>query len=383
MNKIKVYHFHNGTGGGVLSIIKNLLEFSRNPQIENHVIYTINKLNNSNYNINNLKGATSERVFYYSPKWNFYYTCKQLSKLIPDANALLVTHDWLELGMISNLGLQNRVITFLHGDYDYYYQLAQLHESSVDLFIAIAKNIEQNLNYKLQSKNNNVTYLRFPVPVVNFSETINKNNIVFVGRKTVDKGFNLLPKIDALLKKNNILLNWHIVGDGDYIDKDLADWINSGRVKMYGKLSNESTLELIPKMNYYILPSIAEGMPVSLIEAMKAGLIPFVNDIEGGIQELIDQRETGYKVNLNDPQLYANYITEVHNNGSIIEKIRNNCTQIANKLFDPLQNSDLLEAAFLYAGQTEKRIKFASRIYGSRLDHHFIPNFITIAIRSI
>jgi len=383
LNKIKVYHFHNGTGGGVLSIIKNLLEFSRNPQIENHVIYTINKLNNSNYNINNLKGATSERVFYYSPKWNFYYTCKQLSKLIPDANALLVTHDWLELGMISNLGLQNRVITFLHGDYDYYYQLAQLHESSVDLFIAIAKNIEQNLNYKLQSKNNNVTYLRFPVPVVNFSETINKNNIVFVGRKTVDKGFNLLPKIDALLKKNNILLNWHIVGDGDYIDKDLADWINSGRVKMYGKLSNESTLELIPKMNYYILPSIAEGMPVSLIEAMKAGLIPFVNDIEGGIQELIDQRETGYKVNLNDPQLYANYITEVHNNGSIIEKIRNNCTQIANKLFDPLQNSDLLEAAFLYAGQTEKRIKFASRIYGSRLDHHFIPNFITIAIRSI
>ena len=383
MDKIKVYHFHNGTGGGVLSVIKNLLEFSRTPQIENHVIYTINKLNNSHYNINNLKGAASEQVFYYSPNWNFYYTCKQLSKFIPDSNALLVTHDWLELGMISNLGLQNRVITFLHGDYDYYYQLAQLHESSVDLFIAIAKNIEQNLKSKLQPKNNNVAYLRFPVPDVNLSETENRNNIIFIGRKTVDKGFNLLPKIDELLIKNNIFLNWHIVGEGDYVDKESAGWINTGRVKIYGRLSNESTLELIPKMNYYILPSIAEGMPVSLIEAMKAGVIPFVNDIDGGIQELINQRESGYKIYSNDPQLYANYIAEVHHDNSLFEKIKNNCILIANKLFDPLENSDLLDAAFLNVVQTKKRVKVASKIYGSRLDHPLIPNFITNAIRSI
>ena len=120
---MKVYHFHNGSGGGVFSVIKNLLEFSQSPDIENHVIYTINKLNQPSYTIGNLKGAASEQIFYYSPKWNFFHTCKLLAKLLPDEKVIIVAHDWLELGLVSNLGLQNKVVMFLHGDYNYYYQL--------------------------------------------------------------------------------------------------------------------------------------------------------------------------------------------------------------------------------------------------------------------
>ena len=145
MSKKKVYHFHNGGGGGVLSVIRNLLKFANNPAIENHVIYTINKEEKAVYSINNLEGAFSEQVFYYSPKWNFYYTCRQLAKLLPDNKALVIAHDWLELGMMSNLGLQNPLILFLHGDYDYYYQLAQQHEPAIDQFICVAQNIETNL----------------------------------------------------------------------------------------------------------------------------------------------------------------------------------------------------------------------------------------------
>jgi hypothetical protein len=62
-----------------------------------------------------------------------------LAKLLPDDNAIVVTHDWLELGMVSNLGLQNPVVQFVHGAYDYYYELAQSHASSIDRFIAVAK----------------------------------------------------------------------------------------------------------------------------------------------------------------------------------------------------------------------------------------------------
>ena len=91
--KIKIYHFHNGGGGGVLSVIKNLLKYSNNPAIENHVIYTINKEEKGVYVINNLEGAFSEQVFYYSQKWNFYYTCRQLAKLLPDCKAIIVAHD--------------------------------------------------------------------------------------------------------------------------------------------------------------------------------------------------------------------------------------------------------------------------------------------------
>ena len=43
MAKVSIYHFHNGGGGGVLSAIRNLLLYRQHTEIENHVIYTINK----------------------------------------------------------------------------------------------------------------------------------------------------------------------------------------------------------------------------------------------------------------------------------------------------------------------------------------------------
>ncbi|MEO6328706.1 MAG: hypothetical protein ABIO55_07235, partial [Ginsengibacter sp.] len=110
LQKVSIYHFYNGSGGGVFSVIKNLLQYSRDRKIENHIIYTINKKLIPHFSVPQLSGATSEQIFYYSADWNFYYTCKQLSKLLPDNKAVLIAHDWLELGMVSNLGLQNPVV---------------------------------------------------------------------------------------------------------------------------------------------------------------------------------------------------------------------------------------------------------------------------------
>ena len=98
--KLHVYHFHNGGGGGVLSVIRNLVRYSQNTNIENHIIYTINKDIDPVYIIHPIEGAHSEKVFYFSSKWNFYYTCRQLAKLLPGDKALIVAHDWLELGIV-------------------------------------------------------------------------------------------------------------------------------------------------------------------------------------------------------------------------------------------------------------------------------------------
>ena len=194
---IKIYHFHNGSGGGVMAVIRNLLKFSRNPAIQNHVIYTINKDEQPAYAVNNLEGAFSEKLFYYSPKWNFYYTCRKLSKLLPDEKSVVVCHDWLELGMVSNLGLQNPVVFFLHGSYDYYYQLAQKHEPAIDQFICVAQNIETKLLTFIPHRKENISYLRFPVPRINSTQVMQQHcNIIFVGRLTIDKGYPLLPLID-------------------------------------------------------------------------------------------------------------------------------------------------------------------------------------------
>ena len=382
MDKIKVYHFHNGSGGGVLSVIKNLLQFSSNPLIENHIIYAINKDEVENYPVDNLKGAVSEKVFYYSSSWNFYYTCTQLSKLLPGENAVIVTHDWLELGMVSNLGLQNPVVAFLHGDYDYYYQLAQLHQAAADKFIVIANDMAVKLKAMMPERKNDICYLRFPVPSVDCNESERQaDNIIFIGRLTKEKGYSLLPVIDDLLRKKNIFLNWYVVGEKKSDNNNEAEWETNSHVRLYGKMNNEEVLLLLKKMKYFILPSLNEGMPVTLIEAMKAGVIPLVNNIDGGIQELVTDAVTGFKISNNEPAGYADCISKLSEDKNLSVSISGTCIAAANKLFDPWQNTQFIENEICKTFLASRKNKKAKKIYGSRLDQKWMPNIITKSAR--
>ena len=382
MNKISVYHFHNGGGGGVLSVIRNLLKFSNNPAIENHVIYTINKEDKPLYSINNLEGAFSEQVFYYSPKWNFYYTCKQLAKLLPDDRVVIVAHDWMELGMMSQLGLQNPVVYFLHGDYDYYYQLAQKHESAIDQFICVAQNIETRLLALLPARKANIAYLRFPVPEVINKQVLKSDcDIIYIGRLTEGKGYPLLPVIAKELSKKNMDVSWHIVGTAGNAADEIV-WDKNIDVHFYGNISNEEVLTLLPEMKILLLPTIAEGMPVVVIEAMKAGVVPLVNNIDGGIQELVEDGETGYKIKDNTIAAYVEKIILLMDNKNLAVRIRLNCIEKANAMFEPFGNTKNIEAFFQESFLCAEKEKVARKVYGSRLDEKWIPNVLTKTIRN-
>lgn len=380
--KIQVYHFHNGSGGGVLSVIRNLVKFSNNPSIENHVIYTINKDVTPLYIFEPLEGAQSEQVFYYSPTWNFYHTCRQLAKLLPDDKAVVVAHDWIELGMMSNLGLQNPVVHILHGDYPYYYNLAQQHNFSIDMFIAVAASIKHKLALLIPERKENIKYRRFPVGLSSCAASDRSASIIFLGRCTEGKGYHLLPLIAQALQKKNTYLQWHIVGELNEKDKKKYAWDDTIEVIYYGSLPNDRVQELLCQMQFTILPSIAEGMPVSIAEAMKAGVIPLVNNIDGGIQELIKDGITGYKIINNNPELYAGYIYSLLRNEILSASISENCIEAANKLFDPYKNTRLIEEEICKLSFKSPKIKKAWKAYGSRFDKKWIPNLFTKSARS-
>ena len=385
MNKIRVYHFHNGKGGGVLSVIRNLLRFSNNPLIENHIIYTINKEQTPLFSVEHIEGAVTEQIFYYSPKWNFYYTCKQLAKLLPDDKALVVAHDWLELGMMSNLGLQNRVIQFVHGAYDYYYQLAKLHDASIDLFIAVAQNIKRQLIHAIPHSRNDIDYLRFPVPCISHGkkEVGDNINIIFIGRLEAAKGYLLLPAIAKKVNQSNSNVHWHIVGSVAEPANENITWDENIGVKHYGNILNNAVLELLKSMQILILPSVAEGMPVIIIEAMKAGVIPLVNNIDGGIQELVIDDKTGYKIENNSIAGYVEKINSLSTDKSQRIKMSYNSVIMANELFDPVINTIAIENKIVEMFATPNKNKAAVKIYGSRLDEQWVPNYVVNTIRKI
>lgn len=380
--KIKVVHFHNGKQGGVFSVIRNLLRYSKNPAIENHVIYVINKKQNSSFHLHGLEGAASEQVFYYSRNWNFYHTCRELAKLLP-ANALIVAHDWLELGMVSNLGLQNSVVQFLHGNYDYYYKLTQLHQYSIDQFICISKTIFQTLCKHLPKRVEDISCRFFPVPNLRKTEKTNKSFNIYYGVVDLEdnrKQFGVISKIDEQLRSKSIFVNWTIVGS--YSEKITCKKLNAlQNVQHFVRLTNEEIIGLLQSQHAFILPSFNEGLPVSLIEAMKAGLVPLIPKWENAVEDIVIDGETGYYIENTDIEKYAIIINELINDSNQWKRISTNAISKANEQFDPFKNTAAIEEIIINATM-KKFKKNKKKVYGSRLDNEYLPNWLVNGLRN-
>lgn len=382
---MKIYHFHNGTGGGVLSVIRNLLRYRQHAAIENHVIYTINKEQIKHYTKPGLEGAASEQVFYYSPTWNFYYTCWQLAKLLPNDKAVIIAHDWLELGMVSNLGLRNPVIQFLHGDFDYYYDLAKLHAANIDEHICVSNVIADKLKVRLPDKQSNIRFLRFPVPDVDAIEhDYSTIHCAFFVRDLTDprKQFSVLPSIERTLVKNNVLIHWHIAGGGmsDSTFKDFWGDAYSERIRFYGELNQQGLDSLLRTCNTMILPSLSEGFPVALVESMKYGIVPLVSKWEGAADELVVNNETGFQFAYKDFKSYADFISELYDMPEKLKSISLSAKKKADELFNAVINTKNIELEYFNVAITKQRkVKF--KAYGSSLDVEWLPNSLVRMLR--
>lgn len=383
---MQAFHFLNSGGGGTLSVVQNLLRFSAHDSVQHHVIYTVNKKTDPGFKALGLKGALSEQVFFYSANWNFYYTCKKMAALLPPSDAVLVAHDWIELGMASALGLPHPVVQFLHGDFEYYYRLAAKHQQAIDKFIAVSPVIAGKLQQQLGSRSSDIKYARFPVPAIN-SETTSHDplRIVYCVNSLNEerKQFELLPKINARLKELNIKAHWTIVGKG-YTEAEVKNRMQQEeQLDYFNSLDNEAVHALLTQQDIFLLPSLSEGFPVSVVEAMKAGTVPLISNWNNATAELVKEGETGFYFELGDADRYAQCIASLQQDRRLLQRMAAAAVQLANSLFDPFVNTRAIEQIILGAAADLNKRKQPERVYGSRLDRQWMPNFITTGIRSL
>lgn len=106
-----------------------------------------------------------------------------------------------------------------------------------------------------------------------------EDSFLTVGRLTEQKNpFFLLRIFSEVLKfRENAILYW--VGNGELLQavKDYADTLNvSHRVVFLGIQKN--VCSIMKKCKYFLLPSIFEGLSLSLAEAQAAGMVCFVSN---------------------------------------------------------------------------------------------------------
>ena len=122
-----------------------------------------------------------------------------------------------------------------------------------------------------------------------------KVKLLCVGRLTPAKGQILLVQACARLRDERHDFSLTLVGDGPdrgRIEKEIANLEMGSHIELTGALNQAAVRQHFSQSDIFVLPSLAEGIPVVLMEAMSSG-VPCVSTPVNGIPELIQHDCTG------------------------------------------------------------------------------------------
>lgn len=121
------------------------------------------------------------------------------------------------------------------------------------------------------------------------------SRILSVARLAPEKGFRYLLKAFWDVAKNDAAVQLRLAGDGPMRAELEAQARQLGiddRVIFLGRLTEAEILNELMLADIFVLPSLAEGLPVSLMEAMAVG-VPVVATNVAAVGELIDDGRNG------------------------------------------------------------------------------------------
>lgn len=195
------------------------------------------------------------------------------------------------------------------------------------------------LQEKTKAKHIHVIYN--PVNAIEKIDCEVKNRIVTVGRLEEVKGHRYL--IEAFARIYNKEWELSIVGDGSLRSdlESLASSLNvSDRIEFHGHLT-DFRLQL-SEAQIFVLPSLKEGFPNALIEAMSVPLPCIASDTFNGHHEIITDGQNGLLVqpgNVDELTRALEYLIE---NKQLREKIKSKAFEVRHKLlFDSIANEYL------------------------------------------
>ena len=116
-----------------------------------------------------------------------------------------------------------------------------------------------------------------------------KDSICFVGR--LEKEKNLIALLEAL---KGLPYNLTIIGRGSMREKlEKKAEVDNINVRFMNNVPHSKLPEILNQHEIFILPSLYEGTPKTLLEAMSCGL-PVIGTNVRGIKDIIEHKKNGY-----------------------------------------------------------------------------------------
>ncbi len=176
------------------------------------------------------------------------------------------------------------------------------------------------------------------------------SDILFTGTLSTRKGIPVL--LDALAKLrqqgyDNTLVLAGLTG-GDISRTEFLETVKAGNLEpvvLIEDAGQDRILSMLEKAAVFALPSFTEGMPISLLEAMSAG-VPVVASRVGGVAEAVAEGEEGFVVTPGDSGQLADRLLKILANPGLRSDMGERGRATATARFHPEQTGKKLSSIY-------------------------------------
>ncbi|MGE3274099.1 MAG: glycosyltransferase family 4 protein [Vicinamibacterales bacterium] len=371
--------------GGVFSFVQDLLRARRPDGFRYDAIRTAN-LNDEDTRAAEATGADREFIVEHRlPLENVYAVLRRLERAIGPDPGVLFANGWLELALAHWHDTGRAVVQMVHGDFDYYYNLATMHEPVIDAFVTYTRQVDERLRALLPHRQQDIHLMRYGVPIPPAPRTpaAGPLRVLYLGRLHHDKGVLELPEMDRLLRASGVEVRWTIHGDGPAREQLRAAWPDTAHVTWSTPAPIDAVRRLYATHDVFVLPARFEALPVALLEAGAAGVVPVVSDLPSGIPEVVEDGATGYRIPVGDVAGFADALRRLAADRRLVEQLSAAVRAHVASRFDVVTNTAAYQALFA-SWRTLRRPRPSGLVlpYGSRLDRPWLPNGMVRAVRT-
>lgn len=380
-NKPQIVFTFPATLGGVSSFNYNIINNSLLIKNFHSKVILLKEKNDTRPLFTEIFLVDEQILFEYNANENQYHLQKRLSNLLGNAEGAIVTDNGMTVEAARRFNNPKTIFNLIH-DYYYVNQQTKLQDWS-DVVIAhssffsdavFASNPELYVNRSL--------YIPYGVKQLSsFAIKENKKlNLVFLGRLEESKGVKYLIDIQNKLKNNDVSVNWTIIGKGSLANLLKGQWKEESVLFCEPK-TTEEVYKILKRQDVFVFPTMFEGTPVSILEALACGVVTIVNDLPGGIRDIVKDG-IGFKCSLNNIDEFVEYIKLLNNDRILLSNMQQNCFLLANEKYDIEKNSELYFNVFFKYKELKRVTKSPSKKL-LKLDNAFVPNYISKIIRSL
>jgi glycosyltransferase involved in cell wall biosynthesis len=206
--------------------------------------------------------------------------------------------------------------------------------------------------YRILSNNYSIIYNGVEEVAAHPSETKTGYDVVFIGRMVHQKNPVIAVNIFKQLQHKHYRLAMIGGGEKEEEIKHLIAQNNlTAKIDFHGAKTHAETLALLSNSKIILLPSLWEGLPITLLEAMQFGIPAVVSNVTGN-NEAIEDNVNGFTVDVSDTAAYATKLQKLLEDHALYDRMSKNARKYFEEKYQLKTCTQQYEALYYrYAGK--------------------------------